>query len=334
MRILVTGGAGYIGTHTLVALAAQGHSVHVLDDFSNSDPAALARVHKITGVKPEHTRADLRDETALAQVFAQTTPEAVIHFAGLKAVGASVAQPVHYYDVNVGGTLALLKAMQAHNCGTIIFSSSATVYGTAQYLPFDEAHPCAPISPYGRSKHMIELILEDWAQAAPERAAVSLRYFNPGGAHGSALIGEDPRGVPGNLIPYLAQVATGKQAQLSVFGNDYDTPDGTGLRDYIHVMDLAEAHVAALDFARSTFGAHAINIGTGTSVSVLELIAAFERACGAPIPRKIAPRRAGDVPAQLADPRRAEALLNWRATRDLDAICTSAWAWAKASKDG
>lgn len=334
MRVLVTGGAGYIGSHTLLELMAQGHDVCVLDNYSNASPEVLARVRSLSNGVVKECVGDVRDNVALDKVMQEFQPDAVIHFAGLKAVGESTEKPLLYYDVNVSGTLALLRAMERVNCKKLIFSSSATVYGEPVYLPYDEAHPTNPTSVYGRSKLMAESILTDWASANPESTAVLLRYFNPVGAHASAQIGESPKGIPNNLMPFVAQVAIGQRAALDVFGDDYDTPDGTGLRDYIHVVDLARAHVAALDYAQNATGARPFNIGTGQSYSVLEMVAAFERACGKPIATRQAGRREGDVAAMQADSSRANAELRWVATHDLDAMTASAWAWQLKNPHG
>ena len=334
MRVLVTGGAGYIGSHTLLELMAQGHEVCVFDNFSNSSPRVLDRVRSLSnGTVICHT-ADIRDCAVLDHVMSDFRPEAVIHFAGLKAVGESAVKPVAYYDVNITGTLCLLAAMDQVDCTRIIFSSSATVYGEPVYLPYDEAHPLAPTSVYGRTKLMAEEILTDWAASSTDATAVLLRYFNPVGAHPSAQIGEDPSDIPNNLMPFIAQVAIGKRPYLSIFGDDYDTPDGTGLRDYIHVVDLARAHVAALDYAAKTTGARAFNIGTGQSYSVREMVAAFARASGRDIPVQVAPRRTGDIAAMQADASRATTELGWTATHTLDDMTASTWAWQSANLDG
>ena len=334
MRVLVTGGAGYIGSHTLVELLGQGHAACVVDDFSNGAPAAIERVRALTNAPLELHEADIRDTAALTRIARGFAPEAVVHFAGLKAVGESVARPVDYYDVNVSGTLSLLRAMEAAGCGRIIFSSSATVYGEPVYLPYDEDHPTAPTSVYGQTKLMAERILTDWAAARPEAAVMLLRYFNPVGAHASARLGEDPRGIPGNLMPFLAQVATGQREALQIFGDDYDTPDGTGVRDYIHVVDLARAHVAALDRAAVVTGAEVYNIGTGQGRSVREMVAAFSRAAGRELPVRVVARRPGDIAAMEADCARAEAVLGWRATHSVDDMAASLWAWASANPRG
>lgn len=338
MRVLVTGGAGYIGTHTLVELLAAGHEVCVVDNHANSSPEALARVRDIAGRDIAAHVLDLRDTGALMPVARAFAPDAVIHFAGLKAVGEGEEQPLAYYDVNVGGTLSLLRAMEDSGCARIIFSSSATVYGLPEYLPFDEDHPVVPVSVYGRTKRMAEDVLRDWAAARNRRgeaaSAVLLRYFNPVGAHVSGLIGEDPRGEPQNLMPYLAQVATGRRTALRVFGDDWPTPDGTGVRDYIHVVDLARAHVAALDHAAGGAGAEVFNIGTGQGCSVLPMHAAFSRAVGRSLPHEIVPRRPGDIAESRADCSRAARVLGWRAEYGLDEMVESLWRWQSRNPDG
>jgi len=334
MRVLVTGGAGYIGSHTLVELLGQGHEVAVVDSHVNSSPVVLERVHALTNGRVAAHQADIRDTVTLRAVFAAWRPDAVIHFAGLKAVGESVRQPVEYYDVNVAGTLSLLRAMEAGGCERIIFSSSATVYGEPVYLPYDEGHPLAPTSVYGQTKRIAEQVLTDWAAAAPNRTPILLRYFNPVGAHASGRLGEDPAGEPQNLMPYLAQVATGKRSRLRVFGNDYPTPDGTGIRDYIHVVDLARAHVAALAHAAVATGVDVFNIGTGRGLSVMEMLSAFSRAVGRELPYEVLPRRAGDIAEMQADCRKAADLLGWRAEYGVDEMAASLWAWQSANPDG
>ncbi|MEY1556721.1 UDP-glucose 4-epimerase GalE [Yoonia sp. R2331] len=333
MRVLVTGGAGYIGSHTLVEMLGQGHEALVLDDFSNASPLVVDRVRKLTNGNLDFVTGDVRDDQALDQVMDDFRPEAVIHFAGLKAVGESMEKPLAYYDVNVNGTIRLARAMDKAGCRRVIFSSSATVYGEPQYLPYDEAHPLNPTSVYGRTKMIAEHILSDWANAGG-KTAVLLRYFNPVGAHASARIGEHPDGVPNNLMPFIAQVAVGKRDHLSIFGDDYDTPDGTGLRDYIHVVDLARAHVAALDYAVGATGARPFNIGTGQPYSVREMVKAFEAASGRAIPCKVTPRRDGDIAAMQADPSRAAAEMGWRATHSLDDMARSTWDWQSGNPDG
>ena len=334
MRVLVTGGAGYIGSHTLLELMAQGHEVCVLDNYSNATPEVLTRVRALSNSVVTDFTGDVRDPETLNNVMDEFRPEAVIHFAGLKAVGESAEWPLYYYDVNVGGTLSLLRAMGRVGCKRLIFSSSATVYGEPEYLPYDEAHPTNPMSVYGRSKLMAENVLSDWAAANPDCTAVLLRYFNPVGAHPSAQLGEDPRDVPNNLMPFIAQVAVGKREKLEVFGDDYDTPDGTGMRDYIHVVDLARAHVAAVDYAATATGARPFNIGTGQSYSVRDMISAFEAASGQDIPTKQSPRREGDVAAMQANADRAKEELGWEATHDLHDMTKSTWDWQSKNPDG
>lgn len=334
MRILITGGAGFIGSHTLIELVEEGHAAHVLDNLSNARPEGLARIAAFTGRSFEFTRADLRDEAALRGVVHRAAPEAVVHFAGLKAVGESVRDPLAYYDNNVGGTLMLIRALKASPCRRLVFSSSATVYGAPQRLPIDEAHPLRPASPYGQSKLMVETMLADLAASDPRWSIACLRYFNPVGAHPSGRFGEDPTGVPNNLMPYLAQVALGRRPELVVHGTDYPTPDGSGIRDYLHVVDLARAHLAALRWTGRSRGCEAFNLGTGRGSSVLEMVAAFERASGRRIPLHIGPRRPGDVAASYADPSRAGQALGWRAERSVEAMCASTWAWARANPQG
>ncbi|MEM6307449.1 MAG: UDP-glucose 4-epimerase GalE, partial [Pseudomonadota bacterium] len=293
MKILITGGAGYIGSHTCLQILKAQHDVMVYDNLSNSAPTAMARVKQLANADFAFCQGDIQDAGALDQVFADFKPQAVVHFAGLKAVGESTTQPLDYYGQNVAGTVTLLNTMQRHGCGAIVFSSSATVYGEAIYLPFDEDHPLQPANPYGRTKYFIEEIIRDWAASWDQASGVILRYFNPVGADPSGHIGEDPFGIPNNLVPYIAQVAVGRLPQLQVFGDDYDTRDGTGERDYIHVQDLARAHLAALEYATTHKGCEAINVGTGRGATVLEMVQAFERAAGRPIAYDIAPRRAG-----------------------------------------
>lgn len=334
MRILITGGAGYIGSHTLLELLGERHEACVLDNFSNSSPIALERVAQLTNSSFDQVTADIRDDRALARAFAEFKPQAVIHFGGLKAVGESAEVPLKYYEHNVQGTISLLKAMETSDCRKIVFSSSATVYGEPVYLPYDEQHPCAPTNPYGRTKYFVEEILKDWVQTDSRNSAVLLRYFNPVGAHSSGLIGEDPNDIPNNLMPFVSQVAVGRRPKLSVFGNDYDTPDGTGLRDYIHVGDLARAHVAAVDYAANNTGAEAFNVGTGKGATVLEVVKAFEAASGRPVPYEFAPRRAGDIASYFADPAKARKLLHWQARFTLKDMCESAWAWQSKNPNG
>ena len=326
--ILVTGGAGFIGSHTCAALAQAGLPFLILDNFSNSRRSVLERLARITGAPVPCVEGEVRDEALLARLFAQHPITGVIHFAAFKAVGESVREPLRYYDNNVAGTVALLRAMQVAGVRTLVFSSSATVYGEPASLPIREDFPLSATNPYGWSKLMMEQVLADVDAAEPGRWRIArLRYFNPVGAHESGLIGEDPQDVPNNLAPYVAQVAAGQRDALSVYGNDYPTPDGTGVRDYIHVCDLAEGHVAALRYLRDHPGLLTLNLGTGRPASVLEMVRGFERASGRPVPYRIVPRRPGDVAACWADPSQAERLLGWRAERDLDAICTDAWRW-------
>ncbi len=334
MRVLVTGGAGYIGSHTLLELLGAQHEICVVDNYSNSTPEVLDRVARLSNRGFARVTADIRDEDVLAATCRAFRPEAVIHFAGLKAVGESVEKPVLYYENNLQGTITLLKAMQEVGCRRILFSSSATVYGIPQYLPFDEAHPCAPVNPYGRTKFFIEEVLRDWALVEHGASAVLLRYFNPVGAHVSGLIGEDPAGIPNNLMPFISQVAVGRRPLVKIFGNDYETPDGTGMRDYIHVVDLAHAHVAALDYVARHVGADAINVGVGKGASVLEVIRAFEEVSGRKIPYEFAPRRPGDVAVSVADPSKANRLLSWEARFDLLDMCRSTWIWQTQNPGG
>lgn len=333
--ILVTGGLGYIGSHTCIALAAAGHELLVVDNLSNAKREALERIRELApGRRIEFERLDIRDRPALEALLARRAADAVVHFAGLKAVAESVEKPLLYYDNNVGGTLALLQAMQARGVRRIVFSSSATVYGDPERLPLTEAHALRPASPYGKTKLIIEHLLSDCASADPRFAHASLRYFNPAGAHPSGRIGEDPRGVPNNLFPYLARVAAGRLDRLRIWGSDYATVDGTGVRDYLHVMDLARGHVAALEYLAKHGRAITVNLGTGRGYSVLQAVRAFERACGRTIPLEMAPRRAGDVAQCYADASLAARELGWRAELGLDAMCRDAWRWQAANPDG
>ena len=334
MKVFVTGGAGYIGSHTLVQLLAAGHDVCVFDNYSNSSPVALARVRQLTNRDTTVVEGDIRDADALTAAMVDFAPDAVIHFAGLKAVGESNDKPLLYYQTNVTGSANLLAAMDSAQCRRIVFSSSATVYGEAQYLPFDEDHPIGPTNPYGRTKAMVEGVIDDWARATPDASAVLLRYFNPVGAHESGRIGEDPQGIPNNLMPFVAQVAVGRRAKLSIFGDDYDTRDGTGERDYIHVVDLAAAHLAAIAYTGRSTGCEAINVGTGHGVTVKELVAAYEHACGRPLPVEIVPRRPGDVASSYAATDKAERLLGWKAERDVAAMCVDSWLWQSTNPEG
>jgi UDP-glucose 4-epimerase len=333
--ILVTGGLGYIGSHTCVALAQAGYRIVVVDNLSNSKPAVLERMRELApGAQIELHRADLRERGALEAVFAAQPIDAVIHFAGLKAVGESVEKPVLYYDNNVGGSIALLEAMARHGVKRIVFSSSATVYGEPERLPLTEDHPLRPASPYGKTKLVIEHLLADAAAAEPGFAHAALRYFNPIGAHPSGRIGEDPRGVPNNLFPYLTQVAAGRLPKLRVFGADYPTADGSGVRDYIHVLDLAAGHLAALAFLAKHKRSITANLGTGRGYSVLETVRAFERATGVRVPYEIAARRPGDIASCYADASLARRRLGWRARLGLEDMCRDAWRWQSANPHG
>jgi len=334
MRILVTGGAGFIGSHTVLELLREGHEVVVVDNMSNAKPEALRRVQRLAGRPVRLDVADICDREAMQRVFSATRPEAVIHFAGLKAVGESVAQPRRYYMNNVYGTLVLTEVMEAFAVKTLVFSSSATVYGEPKSVPIKEDFPLSATNPYGQSKLMIEHILRDLARADGTWRIALLRYFNPVGAHESGQIGEDPNGVPNNLLPYVTQVAVGKLKEVSVFGNDYPTPDGTGVRDYIHVVDLAHGHLKALERLSGVTGCIPWNLGTGRGYSVLELIHAFEKASGRKVPYRITPRRPGDVATSYADPSRAQAELGWTATRGVDDICRDAWRWQSQNPKG
>lgn len=332
--ILVTGGAGYIGSHTLIELIANNFNVVVIDNLVNSSAESLRRVEAIAGSEIPFVQADVRDRATLDEIFTTYTIDAVIHFAGLKAVGESVAKPLEYYDNNLSSTLVLLDAMRRHDVKQLVFSSSATVYGTPSDLPLRETSPVGAglTNPYGKTKYMIEEILRDYCAAHPDFEAAILRYFNPIGAHESGRIGEDPNGIPNNLLPYVAQVAVGKLEKVGVFGNDYDTPDGTGVRDYIHVVDLARGHVAALQ--HMTPGANVYNLGTGRGVSVLEIIKAFSRACGRDLPYEIKPRRAGDIAACYADCSKAERELGWRAELSIEDACRDSWRWQSQNPNG
>ncbi|RAS78149.1 UDP-glucose 4-epimerase GalE [Priestia endophytica] len=334
MTILVTGGAGYIGSHTCVELLNSGHDIAVLDNLSNSSEEALTRVKEITGKDFPFYNVDLLDKEGVEKVFEENNFTAVIHFAGLKAVGESVAIPLHYYHNNLTGTFILCEAMQKYNVKNIVFSSSATVYGVPEKSPITEDFPLSATNPYGQTKLMLEQVLGDIANADPEWSVVLLRYFNPFGAHESGQIGEDPKGIPNNLMPYVAQVAIGRLEKLSIFGNDYPTKDGTGVRDYIHVVDLADAHVKALHKTNKDKGVHAYNVGTGTGYSVLEMVKAFEKVSGKEVPYQFSPRRPGDIATCFADPTKAYKELNWRATRGLEDMCRDSWKWQSQNKDG
>ena len=333
MKVLLTGGAGYIGTHTIIEMTAAGHDVVVVDNFYNSCPEAVKRVEAIIGKEVPLYEADVADEAAMDKIFAEHKIDAVVHFAGYKAVGESVRKPVEYYDNNINSTLVLLRAMKKAGVKKLIFSSSATVYGTPEKCPITENSPTGNCSnPYGWTKYMIEVILRDYCVSDPDMQVILLRYFNPVGAHKSGMIGENPNGIPNNLMPYVTQVAVGKLKELSVFGNDYPTPDGTGVRDFIHVVDLARGHVAALGYNEK--GAEVFNLGTGVGYSVLDMVKAFERVNGVPVPYKIGPRRPGDIAACYADPAKAKEKLGWVAEHGLDDMVRDAWNWQSQNPTG
>ena len=334
MKVLVTGGAGYIGSHTCVQLLEAGYDIVILDNLSNSSEESLSRVKKITGKDFKFYKADLLDYEATNAIFEENDIDAVIHFAGLKAVGESVSIPIRYYHNNITGTLNLLDIMSKHNVKRIVFSSSATVYGDPHTVPIKEDFPLSCTNPYGRTKLMIEEILRDLYVSDNEWNIAILRYFNPVGAHESGLIGEDPNGIPNNLVPYISQVAVGKLSCLSVFGDDYDTPDGTGVRDYIHVIDLSNGHLRALEKISNTVGVVTYNLGTGTGYSVLDMVKAFSKACGREVNYKIAPRRPGDIGACFADPEKAERELGFKAEKTLDDMCRDTWRWQSQNPDG
>lgn len=327
MRIAVTGGAGYIGSHTTTLLLEAGHDVLILDSFINAEDDVPDRVASLAGRGAKVVTCDITEAGPLGVALQDFRPETVIHFAGLKAVGEAVENPLEYYRVNVVGSVTLFQEMAKIACNRLVFSSSATVYGDPDEVPIPETHALRPTNPYGHSKRMVEQVIEDWGVANPALAAINLRYFNPVGAHPSGRIGEAPQGVPNNLMPYVAQVAQGRRPQLSVFGNDYDTPDGTGVRDYIHVMDLARAHLAAVELTGRETGVQAINVGTGQGYSVLEMIQAFEATTGRTIPYVITDRRPGDIATSLANPEKAKTQMNWEAELGLDDMCRDAWAW-------
>ncbi len=334
MRVLLTGGAGYIGSHTALECLFAGMDVTILDNLSNSSEVALARVQEMAGRSVGFVRGDVRDRRVLDTLFSAHEFDAVIHFAGLKAVGESVEKPLLYYDNNIAGTVVLLEAMADASLKTLVFSSSATVYGDPHATPITEDFPLSATNPYGRSKLFIEEMLRDLVRADPDWSIALLRYFNPVGAHESGLIGEDPRGTPNNLMPYVAQVAIGRRQYLSIFGSDYPTHDGTGVRDYIHVVDLARGHLAAMRRISGEAGVNVWNLGTGRGVSVLEMVAAFESASGRRVPFQYAPRRAGDVAACWANPAKAEKELGWRAEFDLYRMCSDAWRWQSNNPQG
>ncbi len=334
MAILITGGAGYIGSSTCIELLNAGEEIVIADNFSNSKPAALDRIKEITGADFKFYKADMREEDALEEIFEQNDIREVIHFAGLKAVGESVEKPLMYYDNNVAGTVNLLKKMSAHGVKRMVFSSSATVYGAPKSVPIKEDFPLSTTNPYGATKLMIEDILRDVCFADKDFSAALLRYFNPIGAHQSGRIGENPNGIPNNIMPRLLNVALGKQPYMTVYGDDYPTKDGTGVRDYLHVTDLAAGHLAALNWVRKNKGAEAFNLGTGTGYSVLDIIHALERAIGREIPFKVTPRRPGDVPECYADASKAFKVLGWKAHKNLEDMCADAWNFARNNPDG
>jgi UDP-glucose 4-epimerase len=327
MKVLVTGGAGYIGSHTCLELLRSGHEVSVVDSLHNGSVQALKRVERISKRTLEFSQCDVRNNDALDKIFKQFKPDTVIHFAGLKAVAESVAEPARYYDCNVGGTASLLRAMERCGCRNIVFSSSATVYGEPEYLPCDESHPLSPINPYGRTKLVGENLLQDWSNAKYGRHAIALRYFNPVGADLSGLIGEDPNGIPNNLMPYIAQVAVGHRDCVQVFGDDYDTIDGTGVRDYIHIADLAQAHIAAMEQIQTLEPFEVINIGTGEGLSVLQMLREFERQSGKKIAYEVGNRRSGDAAAVWADVTKAMNKIGFTAKRGLVEMCQDTWSW-------
>ncbi len=334
MKILVTGGAGYIGSHTCVELIKSGYDLAVVDNLSNSCEESLKRVEKITGKGVKLYKEDLCDLEAVEKIFEDDKFDAVIHFAGLKAVGESVEIPIRYYENNIGSTLNLCKTMAKHGCKKLVFSSSATVYGNPHTVPITEDFPLHCTNPYGRTKLMIEEILRDLYISDNEWDIALLRYFNPVGAHESGLIGEDPKGIPNNLMPYITQVAVGKREYLNVFGDDYDTPDGTGVRDYIHVVDLAIGHIKALEKISNKVGVVTYNLGTGTGYSVLDIVKAFSKACGHEVAYKIAPRRAGDIAQCYADPKKAREELGFVATKNLEDMCNDSWRWQSTNPNG
>ena len=334
MNVLVCGGAGYIGSHACVALAEQGHRIVIADNFCNSSQRVLLRLQRITGSSMECARVDLRNRAALSRLFARHRFDAVLHFAALKAVGESCAHPLTYFDNNICGTINLLHAMQEAGVRRLVFSSSATVYGDPSRVPITEDAAVGVTNPYGRTKLVMEQLIGDLGRAWPEFRAAVLRYFNPVGAHASGMIGEDPSGIPNNLMPYICQVASGRRSHLNVFGGDYPTPDGTGVRDYLHVVDLARAHVDALDFLVRREESLTVNLGTGRGVSVLELLHAFEEASGCRIPYQIVDRRPGDVAEMWADPSLAHRLLGWHTRLDLHAMCRDAWTWQSMNPEG
>ena len=334
MKILVTGGTGYIGSHTCLQLIEKGWQPVIIDSLVNSKISVLDRIQKITGTRPAFIEGDVRNADLLQEVLKGHAIEAVIHFAGLKAVGESVSMPLKYYDNNVHGSVVLMDAMKQCNVKTLVFSSSATVYGNSSVPPWNEHVATSPTNPYGQSKLMVDQIMADVAVSDATWSMTSLRYFNPVGAHPSGLMGEDPQGIPNNLMPFLAQVAVGRREALHVFGADYPTPDGTGVRDYIHVTDLASGHIAALAYAQSRSGHHIFNLGSGQGISVLEMQRAFSKACGRDLPFVFSPRRPGDVAAYWADPQHAQSTLNWKANKSIDDMCQDTWRWQSQNPNG
>ena len=334
MKVLVTGGAGYIGSHTVLLLLEAGYEVIVLDNFSNASAESIHRVEVLTGKSVILIKGDIRIKEDLEKIFDMHTIDAVIHFAGLKAVGESVEEPLRYYENNVYGTVVLCEVMAEYGCKSIIFSSSATVYGEPHTVPIKEEFPLSATNPYGRSKLMVEEILRDLYVSDPAWKVVLLRYFNPVGAHPSGFIGEDPNGIPNNLMPFIAQTAVGKRETLRIFGDDYPTHDGTGVRDYIHVMDLAQGHIKALEKMVSVTGVLTVNLGTGEGYSVLDMVKAFEQASGRTVPYEIAPRRSGDIAACYADPSYAREVLGWEAEKGIDEMCADAWRWQYQNPNG
>ena len=334
MKILVTGGTGFIGSHTCVQLIEKGWQPVIIDSLVNSKISVLDRIQQITGNRPAFIKGDVRDADLLQKVLTEHAIKAVIHFAGLKAVGESVSLPLKYYDNNVHGSVVLMQVMKQCDVKTLVFSSSATVYGDSSAPPWNEHVPTSPTNPYGQSKLMVDQIMADASISDTAWSMTSLRYFNPVGAHPSGLIGEDPQGIPNNLMPFLAQVAVGRREALQVFGNDYPTPDGTGVRDYIHVTDLASGHIAALSYAHGRSGHHVFNLGSGQGISVLQMQRAFSKACGRDLPFVLSPRRAGDVAAYWADPQRAQSTLNWQAKKSIDDMCQDTWRWQSQNPNG
>jgi len=334
MRVLVTGGAGYIGSHTCVELLEAGHEVFVIDNLCNGHEVALERVRGITSCELQFMNADIRDSNALDKIFNGFKPDSVIHFAGLKAVGESVSDPLKYYDVNVCGSISLLSAMTKAGCNNIVFSSSATVYGKPQYLPYDEKHPTSPINPYGQTKLVVDNLIKDWVYVNEKRRGSSLRYFNPVGAHPSGQIGEDPHGAPNNLMPFISQIASGRHEYLQIFGNDYDTKDGTGARDFIHVVDLANAHIKTLNCQENLNPYEVLNIGNGKAITVLELIETFQYASGVNIKYEFSQRRNGDLPTFWANSSLACEKLAWKPQLTIDQMCKDTWLWQKNNPNG